>query len=162
MGQKQDVYKGLNTRGKTQDDIFLKIHKSVTAQVTLPPNSKLNPGDLLITMDGGKSFVPGYLDEYDDTKDDYPMNSAVVFNGRVYIAIVDNPAADTIEDDTKWNDQGAYVVHGAAMITFSRETQDELESFKCAVAVDCELLSHEMYNFNESCRVAGFPNILMK
>ena len=48
------------------------------------------------------------------------------------------------------------------IITFKREAVLVQESFECAVAVDCELLSHQMYNFNESSRVAGFPAILMK
>ncbi|MGE4382273.1 MAG: hypothetical protein AB7D41_03650 [Arcobacter sp.] len=160
--QNKGAYNQLNTRGKTQDDIFLRINKSVTATVVIPANTKVRPGDLLVTADGGKTFRPAYLNEYDNTKLDYVLGAKVVFEGITYKALVDAPEADTISDNTKWKDEGAFVVNGSAMITFERETKDTEESFKCAVAVDCELLAHEMYEFNESCRVAGFPNILMK
>ena len=48
------------------------------------------------------------------------------------------------------------------MITFEREAGESDESFKCAVAIDCEISAHSMNDFNESTRVAGFPNILMR
>lgn len=162
MSQKNSAYNNLKTRGNTQDDIFLSIKKSVTATVVLAANSKLSPGDALVSSDGGKTFTPAYLDEYDDTKADYVLGAKVVSAGHIFKALVDTPAVDTIDDNTKWKDEGVFVINGAVMITFERETKDVEESFKCAVAVDCELLAPAMYKFNESCRVAGFPNILMK
>ncbi|PLY04888.1 MAG: hypothetical protein C0625_15360 [Arcobacter sp.] len=160
--QKTNAYNALNTRGKTQDDIFININKSVTATVTIPAGTKLGPADPLLSIDGGKTFTPAFKAEYDDTKADYANGTEVVSGGHVFTAIVANPAADTIDDNTKWRDDGVYVINGAAMITFEREATDTEESTKIAVAVDCELLSHQMNMFNESCRVAGFPNILMK
>lgn len=160
--QKNSAYNNLNTRGNTQDDIFLSINKSVTAIVVMAANSKLSPGDALVSIDGGKTFIPAFLDEYDDTKADYAIGAKVVSGGHIFNALVDTPEADSIDDNTKWKDEGVFVINGAAMITFERETKDDEESFKCAVAVDCELLAPAMYKFNESCRVAGFPNILMK
>lgn len=162
MPQKNDAYKNLKTRGNTQDDIFLSINKAVTAIVVMAANSKLSPGDALLSTDGGKTFTPAFLDEYDDTKVDYELGEKVVFEGHIYKALVSTPEADSIDDNTKWKDDGVFVINGAAMITFERETKNVEESFKCAVAVDCELLAPTMYKFNESCRVAGFPNILMK
>ncbi len=160
--QKNDVYNNLATRGKTQDDIFIKIHKSVVATITLLANSKVGPGDLLVSSDGGKTFTSAYLEEYDPAKADYALDTKVVSDGEIYKALVPNPAVETISDDTKWKHEGKFVINGAAMITFERETKDNPESFSCAVAVDCELLSVAMNQFNESCRLAGFPNILMK
>lgn len=162
MGQKNSAYDNLKTRGNTQDDIFLSINKSVTATVVMAANSKLSPGDALLSTDGGKTFTPAFLDEYDDTKADYAKDVKVVSGGHIFKALVATPEADAIADNTKWKDEGVFVINGAAMITFERETKDVEESFKCAVAVDCELLAPAMYKFNESCRVAGFPNILMK
>lgn len=162
MGQNNGAYKSLRTRGNTQDDIFLSINKSVTATVVMAANSKLSPGDALVSIDGGKTFKPAFLDEYDDTKADYAIDVKVVYGGHIFKALVATPEADAIADNTKWKDEGAFVINGAAMITFERETKNVEESFKCAVAVDCELLAPAMYKFNESCRVAGFPNILMK
>lgn len=160
--QKNNAYQELTTRGNTQDDIFLSINKSVTATVVMAANSKLSPGDALVSTDGGKTFTPAYLDEYDDTKADYALGAKVVSGGHIFKALVATPEADSIDDNTKWKDEGVFVINGAAMITFERETKEIEESFKCAVAVDCELLAPAMYKFNESCRVAGFPNILMK
>ena len=160
--QKNNAYAALNTRGKTQDDIFINIHKSVKATVTIPVGTKLRPADPLVTIDGGKTFVPAYKDEYDSTKTDYEIETSVISGGHIFTSIVATPAADSIDDDTKWRDDGVYVINGAAMITFEREATETEESLVCAVAVDCELLSHQMYSFNESSRVAGFPNILMK
>lgn len=160
--QQKNAYNNLKTRGNTQDDIFLSINKSVTATVVMAANSKLSPGDALLSIDGGKTFTPAYLDEYDDTKADYELGVKVVSGGHIFKALVDTPEADSIDDNAKWKDEGVFVINGAAMITFERETKDVEESFKCAVAVDCELLAPAMYKFNESCRVAGFPNILMK
>lgn len=160
--QNQGVYNKLNTRGKTQDDIFLGVKKSITATVVIAANSMLYPADLLVSTDGGVTFTPAYLDEYDDTKADYELGVKVVSKGHIFKALVDTPDANSIDDNAKWKDEGAFIVNGAAMITFKRETKDVEESIKCAVAVDCELLVPEMYRFNESCRVAGFPNILMK
>lgn len=160
--QKNNAYQKLTTRGNTQDDIFLSINKSVTATVVMAANSKLSPGDALLSTDGGKTFTPAFLDEYDDTKADYALGAKVVSGGHIFKALVATPEVDTIADNTKWKDEGVFVINGAAMITFERETKDVEESFKCAVAVDCELLAPAMYKFNESCRVAGFPNILMK
>lgn len=160
--QKNNAYQKLTTRGNTQDDIFLSINKSVTATVVMAANSKLSPGDALLSTDGGKTFTPAFLDEYDDTKADYALGAKVVSGGHIFKALVATPEVDTIADNTKWKDEGVFVINGAAMITFERETKDVEESFKCAVAVDCELLVPAMYKFNESCRVAGFPNILMK
>lgn len=162
MAQKNNAYNNLKTRGNTQDDIFLSINKSVTATVVMAANSKLSPGDALVSIDGGKTFTPAYLDEYDDTKVDYALGAKVVSGGHIFKALVATPEADSIDDNTKWKDEGVFVINGAAMITFESETKDVEESFKCAVAVDCELLAPAMYKFNESCRVAGFPNILMK
>lgn len=162
MAQNKGAYNNLKTRGNTQDDIFLSINKSVTATVVMAANSKLSPGDALVSIDGGKTFTPAFLDEYDDTKADYSLGAKVVSGGHIFKALVDTPEADSIDDNTKWKDEGVFVINGAAMITFERETKDVEESFKCAVAVDCELLAPAMYKFNESCRVAGFPNILMK
>ncbi|WP_419768576.1 hypothetical protein [Arcobacter sp.] len=160
--QKNNAYDALNTRGKTQDDIFINIHKSVKATVTIPVGTKLRPADLLVTTDGGKTFVPAYIDEYDNAKTDYANGSKAISSGHIFTALEENPTADSIDDDTKWRDDGVYVINGAAMITFEREATETEESLVCAVAVDCELLSHQMYSFNESSRVAGFPNILMK
>lgn len=160
--QQNNAYQNLTTRGNTQDDIFLSINKSVTATVVMAANSKLSPGDALVSTDGGKTFTPAYLDEYDDTKADYALGAKVVSGGHIFKALVATPEADSIDDNTKWKDEGVFVINGAAMITFERETKEIEESFKCAVAVDCELLAPAMYKFNESCRVAGFPNILMK
>lgn len=160
--QKNNAYQKLTTRGNTQDDIFLSINKSVTATVVMAANSKLSPGDALVSTDGGKTFTPAFLDEYDDTKADYALGAKVVSGGHIFKALVATPEADSIDDNTKWKDEGVFVINGAAMITFERETKEIEESFKCAVAVDCELLAPAMYKFNESCRVAGFPNILMK
>ena len=160
--QKNNAYQKLTTRGNTQDDIFLSINKSVTATVVMAANSKLSPGDALVSTDGGKTFTPAFLDEYDDTKADYALWAKVVSGGHIFKALVATPEADSIDDNTKWKDEGVFVINGAAMITFERETKEIEESFKCAVAVDCELLAPAMYKFNESCRVAGFPNILMK
>ena len=160
--QQNNAYQNLTTRGNTQDDIFLSINKSVTATVVMAANSKLSPGDALLSTDGGKTFIPAFLDEYDNTKADYALGAKVVSGGHIFKALVATPEADSIDDNTKWKDEGVFVINGAAMITFERETKELEESFKCAVAVDCELLTPAMYKFNESCRVAGFPNILMK
>lgn len=160
--QNNGVYEKLNTRGKTQDDIFSKINKSVTATVVLGANSVLNPCDLLVSVDGGKTFKPAYLEEYNSQKADYALGVRVVYDGHIFRALVANPAIKTIDDDTKWEDEGVFIVNGAAMITFRRETKNVEESFKCAVAVDCEMEMAYMYSVNDACKIAGFPNILIK
>lgn len=160
--QKDKVYSGLPSRGKGQDDIFFKIHKSVAATIIVPAGTKIRPAEPLVSIDGGLTFSPVYMNEYDSTKADYKRDNKVVEEGVVYKALVDDPDLDSLADDTKWKNEGAYVINGAAMITFERETKDAEESFKAAVAVDCEISASSMVQFNESCRVAGFPNILMR
>ena len=160
--QKNNVYANLNTRGTTQDDVILAVYKSVKATVTIPVGKKVGPAEPLVSVDGGKTFVPAFIEEFDPTKADYKTNHEVVHGGRIFKALVDDPTVDSTDDNEKWSDMGAYVINGAAMITFEREAPQEEESFDCAVAVDCELLSQKMPNFSESSRVAGFPTILMK
>lgn len=86
MGQKNSAYDNLKTRGNTQDDIFLSINKSVTATVVMAANSKLSPGDALLSTDGGKTFTPAFLDEYDDTKADYAKDVKVV-SGDIFLKL---------------------------------------------------------------------------
>lgn len=160
--QQNDVYAKLNTRPKTLDDILLNLHKKVSATVNIPANTTLNPCDPLVTLDGGKTFNVAFKIEYDTAKIDYKTDAVVVHAGRIYTALVNDPAANTITDDTKWRDDGEYKINGVALITFQRETKDDPETLKCAVGVDCELSATAMYNFNEATRVAGFPNILMR
>lgn len=163
--QLNGAYDELSTRGKTIDDIFLKIYKKVTAQVTLPVGSEVNPADPLVSVDGGKTFKPAFLPTYDSEKADYEDETKVVHEGYIYTSLAAAPAAGTIADDTKWEKGEKYIVNGAALITFKRENPDSAESeetFTCAVAIDCELSASQMINFNEDTRVAGFPAVLMR
>lgn len=158
--QKNEAYNALSTRGKTQDDIFLKIHKSVSATVTIPAGTKIKPAEPLVSTDGGLTFKPAFLKEYDEGNT-YEAGEKVVEGGLIQTCSTAVETAEAFDSD-KWTKGETYVVNGAAMITFEREAKESDESFKCAVAIDCEISAHNMNDFNESTRVAGFPNILMR
>lgn len=160
--QKNGVYESIQTRGATQDDVILRVAKSVTATVVVTANSVVGAGELLVTLDGGKTYSPAFIAEYDDSKDDYAAESKVVFEGNVYKALVDTPDIGSIDDNTQWKLEHKYVINGVLMITFQRETKDAPESFKAAVLVDGEVLYSKIPNKNESSRIAAYPTILIK
>ena len=160
--QKNGVYDGLKTRGTTQGEIFIDIKKAVSATIVLQAGEKIKPADPLVSTDGGQTFYPVFTEEYDSEKTDYKKDAKVVHAGDVYLALADNPIANSINDKAKWSNEGKYVINGAAMITFDMEAKDKEESFKCAVAVDCEVSASSMHNFNEATRIAGFPVVLMR
>jgi len=161
--QKNDVYNSLTTNGKSQDDIFIKIHKSVSATVTVPVGGVVNPAEPLVSTDGGLTFLPAYLEEFSE-ENTYATGEQVVYGGVIQTAKANIDPAGPF-DQLEWTEGDKYLINGAAMITFKRENPSdaaEAESFKCAVAVDCEVSAVDMINFNESSRVAGYPNILMR
>ena len=160
--QKNDIYQSIQTRGTTQDEVILKVAKSVSATIVLAANSIVSAGELLKTLDGGKTYTPAFVPEYDNTKADYEANTTVVHEGKVYKALVDTPDIDSIDDNTQWKFEYEYVINGVLMVTFSRETKETPENFKAAVLVDGEVLYSKVPNKNESSRIAAYPTILLK
>ncbi|RBQ28407.1 hypothetical protein [Aliarcobacter vitoriensis] len=159
--QKNQAYKGLSTRGVTQDDVILKVNKSLSATVILTKGQIAGVGELLVSKDGGKTFRLAYKQELNDDGT-YIKEDEVVHEGIIYKALKDNVSIADIEDNTSWKELGKYVVNGSLMVTFEREAVDEQESFRAAVMVDGELLYTNLKNKNEQSRVVAYPNILIK
>lgn len=160
--QKNGIYENMQTRGTTQDEVILKVGKSVVATVILGSNTIVGAGELLKTLDGGLTYTPAFVPEYDSTKADYKNTQTVVYEGNVYKALVDDPDIDCINDNTQWKFESKYIVNGVLMVTFQRETKNASENFKAAVLVDGEVLYSKVPNKNESSRVAAYPAILIK
>lgn len=159
--QKNQAYNNIATRGVTQDEVILKVNKSISATIILEENQKVGAGELLVTNDGGLTFKMAYKQELNDTET-YNANDEVVHEGVVYKALKDVVTSADIQDNTSWKELGKYIVNGALMITFERVAVENVESFKAAVMVDGEVLYANLRNKNEQSRLAAYPNILLK
>jgi len=159
--QKNEVYKTLETRPKTLDDIMIENNKATQTLVVIKAGTTVYPGETLVTNDGGKTFYPAYKEEYIFTKEDYLLGNEVVHEMYVYEARESNPPADSILDNTKWKNKGKFVVNGSLITTFPISATNEDEMVHVGVSVNCKLVSENMKNINDSVRVAGYPNICM-
>lgn len=159
--QKNEVYKSLETRPNTLDDIMIENNKATQGLVVIKAGTTVYPGEVLITNDGGKTFYQGYKEEYISTKEDYKLGAEVVHAMHVYEARESNPPINSITDNTKWKDKGKFVINGSLITTFPISATNEDEIVHAGVSVNCKLVSENMKNINDSVRVAGYPNICM-
>lgn len=159
MPQKNAVYEALETRPKTLDDIMHDNVKSTQGLLTIKAGTTVYPGELLVTKDGGVTFTQAYKDEYDSTKEDYELDFEVVYEMYIYKALVTNPPANSISDDTKWEKKEKLVVNGSLICTFPMTATTEDKIIHAGVSINCKLVEQGLTNVNQSIKLAGFPNI---
>ena len=123
MEQIKDL-NGVTSRGKLYSDVVIAEDAVITTSVIVEPNTTFEIGRVLVTDNGGNSFVDAHIKEHDSAAT-YAVGDKVVYNGNVEEC---NTAIAVPEAfaDAKWDTVSAYEANGILTRTIVNDTAEEI------------------------------------
>jgi len=141
----------LEKMGLTQNDVIVNKQQSVNGFVTVPLDTPLDIGTLLITSDGGLTWST--RQEADWVVGSTHATGDIVYHlGHIWESLADSNTAEPGTDDTKWQDNGFWGANGVLVEGLDESADANVLTSGDVVANNLtgyeDALRHQLFNRN--------------